>query len=84
MNGRRIEVKEESINRCTSQGLRLVRCGNGHFFDGNRYQLCPHCGAGVKEGRKSMNAADFTKYKQIKEFHIFDGDFPAIKYEYKD
>ena len=84
MNGRRIEVKEESINRCTSQGLRLVRCGNGHFFDGNRYQLCPHCGAGVKEGRKSMNAADFTNYKQIKEFHIFDGDFPAINYEYKD
>ena len=38
----------------------------------------------VKEGRKSMNAADFTNYKQIKEFHIFDGDFPAINYEYKD
>ena len=31
-----------------------------------------------------MNAADFTNYKQIKEFHIFDGDFPAINYEYKD
>lgn len=23
--------------------IRVVKCENGHFFDGNRYESCPHC-----------------------------------------
>lgn len=24
--------------------MNVVRCKNGHFFDGDSYELCPHCG----------------------------------------
>lgn len=25
--------------------MNVVRCENGHFYDGDKYTLCPHCGA---------------------------------------
>lgn len=27
--------------------MNISRCENGHFFDGDKYQTCPHCGASV-------------------------------------
>ena len=27
--------------------MNIVRCTNGHFFDVDSYQVCPHCGAAV-------------------------------------
>lgn len=27
--------------------MNVVKCSNGHFFDGDSYQVCPHCGAPV-------------------------------------
>lgn len=30
-------------------GLRVVKCENGHFFDDNRYECCPHCNAKDKD-----------------------------------
>lgn len=29
--------------------IRKVQCTNGHFFDGNKYEVCPICGAPEKE-----------------------------------
>ena len=25
--------------------MNVIKCKNGHFFDGDSYQVCPHCGA---------------------------------------
>ncbi|MGN0610498.1 MAG: FHA domain-containing protein [Ruminiclostridium sp.] len=27
--------------------MNVVKCRNGHFFDGDTYNMCPHCGEGV-------------------------------------
>lgn len=27
--------------------MNVVKCQNGHFYDGDNYTACPHCGAGV-------------------------------------
>ena len=24
--------------------MNVIRCKNGHFFDGDAYNTCPHCG----------------------------------------
>lgn len=43
--------------------MNIIRCKNGHFFDGDSYNICPHCGetsiaggnvAPVKEEKKSF------------------------------
>ncbi|MCQ2495549.1 MAG: hypothetical protein MJ131_03040 [Lachnospiraceae bacterium] len=30
--------------------MNIKKCMNGHFFDVDKYQLCPHCGAGIDGG----------------------------------
>ncbi len=27
--------------------MNVVKCTNGHFYDGDKYMVCPHCGAGT-------------------------------------
>ena len=43
--------------------MNVIRCKNGHFFDGDSYSACPHCGdvavatnnvAPVKEEKKGF------------------------------
>lgn len=34
--------------------MNVIRCKNGHFFDGDSYDKCPHC------GESAMNAAGAT------------------------
>lgn len=29
--------------------MNVKKCSNGHFFDADKYQLCPHCGASIEE-----------------------------------
>ena len=29
--------------------MNVKRCTNGHYFDADKYQLCPHCGATVED-----------------------------------
>ncbi|MBR4758708.1 MAG: YbjN domain-containing protein [Lachnospiraceae bacterium] len=29
--------------------MKLVRCENGHFYDQEKYEICPHCNANVDE-----------------------------------
>ena len=28
--------------------MNVKKCANGHFFDADKYQLCPHCGASIE------------------------------------
>jgi len=30
--------------------MNIVNCKNGHFFDGEKYSVCPHCGEAVNNG----------------------------------
>lgn len=32
-------------NQLQRTGMNIVRCENGHFYDSNRYECCPHCHA---------------------------------------
>lgn len=29
--------------------MNVKKCANGHFFDADKYQLCPHCGVAVED-----------------------------------
>lgn len=43
--------------------MNVTKCINGHFFDSDKYQLCPHCGAVSVNG--TPPAATETKKSQI-------------------
>ena len=30
--------------------MNVVKCKNGHFFDGDGYAVCPHCGEAIATG----------------------------------
>ena len=30
--------------------MHVLQCTNGHFFDGDKYSVCPHCGAASAGG----------------------------------
>lgn len=47
--------------------MNVVKCKNGHFFDGDTYSACPHCGAEVG----SNKACETTSTKQKKGFSAF-------------
>ena len=36
--------------------MNVIKCTNGHFFDSERYQTCPHCGASPIDGAVSAPA----------------------------
>lgn len=42
--------------------MNVVKCSNGHFFDGDTYQNCPHCGAPI--GNTASNTHPETKEKK--------------------
>lgn len=52
--------------------MNVVKCANGHFFDGDTYPTCPHCGAQVgsgeslasANGNKSSKSGLFGKFKE--------------------
>lgn len=37
--------------------MHIIQCSNGHFFDNDKYQVCPHCGA-------STTASETPKKKE--------------------
>lgn len=39
--------------------MNLLKCTNGHYYDGDKFSSCPHCDAGVGEGNVG-NRNDFT------------------------
>lgn len=36
--------------------MNLTKCGNGHFYDGDAYAACPHCGGAVENKTVSYEA----------------------------
>lgn len=45
--------------------MNVKKCANGHFFDADKYQLCPHCGASIENGSNiSQQAAQEKREKR--------------------
>ena len=38
--------------------MNVKKCAGGHFFDADKYQLCPHCGASIEEIREVDKPAE--------------------------
>lgn len=34
--------------------MELVKCNNGHFYDADRFSMCPHCGISESENNKNV------------------------------
>ena len=44
--------------------MNVKKCANGHFFDADKYQLCPHCGASIENiSNTSQQAAQVKREK---------------------
>lgn len=50
--------------------MNVVKCSNGHFFDGDAYPQCPHCGASAGNGNQSAAVAEKSTSKKV--FSWFD------------
>lgn len=44
--------------------MNVVKCMNGHFFDADKYELCPHCGAAMIGGGATSDSAAQKKQHQ--------------------
>lgn len=56
--------------------MNVKKCTGGHFFDADKYQLCPHCGASVEEIREVEKPAEqksegsiFAAWKKRRNHH---------------
>lgn len=45
--------------------MNVIKCANGHFFDGDSYIVCPHCGAPAADATKTQNTS--TEQKKTKK-----------------
>lgn len=34
--------------------MKLTKCSNNHFYDGDKYSQCPHCGASKESGKETI------------------------------
>ncbi len=52
--------------------MNMKRCGNGHFYDSERYQQCPYCGISNSDASKTMPIVrdrDEDEQKRKQEIH---------------
>lgn len=45
--------------------MNVVKCVNGHFFDSDSYQLCPHCGGALSDGGMESTVQEKPKKKGL-------------------
>lgn len=43
--------------------MNVTKCTNGHFFDADKYQVCPHCGSAPIVNEQNISAADEKKLR---------------------
>ena len=44
--------------------MNVIKCENGHFFDGDKFSACPQCGAKQKLESLSSSADEKTPVKK--------------------
>lgn len=59
--------------------MKKIRCGKGHFYDGDRYVSCPHCASGIvpEESLRTGNNSD-EKTEILKREDIVPGDSTVL------
>lgn len=45
--------------------MKVLKCKNGHFFDGDTYSTCPHCGASVSDDNTAASAVEESRKKGL-------------------
>lgn len=42
--------------------MRLIKCSNNHFYDADKYSMCPHCmeGGGAQDSYNGANAGSYN------------------------
>ena len=57
------------LEECAAKGerMKLIRCENGHLYDGSIYPVCPHCNDNEKlesyRGRADAQLSDKIREK---------------------
>ena len=44
--------------------MNIIKCKNGHFYDSDRFMLCPHCGAEALISKTETSKSLFHKEKR--------------------
>lgn len=57
--------------------MNVVKCINGHFFDGDSYQVCPHCGAPAGMINPSVQPESKEKKRGLFGGHKSKGEYVA-------
>lgn len=61
--------------------MNVVKCKNGHFFDADTYEICPHCKDVIANNPSERSA---TKEKDLKKKSLWKHREKSAKKEYKD
>lgn len=56
----------ESIDEKKSKSLNLVQCDKGHYYNTNKYDICPHCSNSKNKG-ELVNTLIDNKYRLISQ-----------------
>ncbi len=46
--------------------MRVVKCKNGHYYDSDRYEMCPHCGSKPDEDEEGTSKESSAGYRETK------------------
>lgn len=47
--------------------MNVKKCANGHFFDADKYQLCPHCGVSAEDSQSKSHKNESKQSYQRKK-----------------
>lgn len=64
--------------------MLLTKCSNGHYYDKNNYDSCPHCEAKKTEAKEICYVWDskLMKISQISKFNVRYGDLPIVHVDF--
>lgn len=52
--------------------MKLTKCSNNHFYDGDKYSQCPHCGASKESGKETIKEVVSEKNQLLEK--VFSGN----------
>lgn len=50
--------------------MNLTQCSNGHYYDGDKYSACPHCGGGAKHDGVTEEQKSHTQAQASEDSHV--------------
>ena len=58
--------------------MNLVRCDNGHFYDNELYEICPHCGAQTRNDDVTVALTQAAGEDSVTQAQIGDGESTSL------